>query len=595
VNGYCSKVTPSTNKGTHTHTIDEIIGLQEILNNINHTGAINGLSIVDNKIELGGPLIKNTTISGPYTLNINNNRLTFDIESGGTNNYSDFTSNESLLFTQADDTSFAEFFVESNNGGGARARTSVQDGLRPQFAEIYASAYGSEEIQTLLRVYDSTLDTRIYVDKFGIKLGRILTSTSTFKGVHIDSTNAQVTIDDLAGNDGYLVKVDATGKLQIVNPSGYTYTASNGLTAIDNEIKLGGALTEDTTLEGDGYMLTANVLGVNFFAAGNTEENEFATFGAFGGEFGAFGGSTNGIGSQLFLSGYAGKLSFSDDTDTVTMYSEVTTRRGNIHLWVSGVNDPIPSFRIWNDETYYGFYFNELEVGDKKDYVLMLDSDNKLWKVAASSFADSINTHSWTDITDKPVFSTVATSGSYNDLTDKPVVPTTSGSSYTFTSTGTLLVPGLGLKSTAPLFDLWNTASASSDQKRWGLSATSTGGVFQLRAYNDDGTTGNSGIAIQIFRNGGSATDIHLLNVGGTTQFKVDTTNGVTITKLVGTGTRMVVVNANGVLSSQGISRSFTPTSTSDIAGNLGDITYDANYIYLKQETGWHRAALQPF
>lgn len=40
---------------------------------------------------------------------------------------------------------------------------------------------------------------------------------------------------------------------------------------------------------------------------------------------------------------------------------------------------------------------------------------------------------------------------------------------------------------------------------------------------------------------------------------------------------------------------SFTPTGTADTAGNVGDVTFDDNYIYRKTSTGWKRSALSTF
>jgi hypothetical protein len=40
---------------------------------------------------------------------------------------------------------------------------------------------------------------------------------------------------------------------------------------------------------------------------------------------------------------------------------------------------------------------------------------------------------------------------------------------------------------------------------------------------------------------------------------------------------------------------SYTPTGTSDTNGNVGDIAWDDNYIYVKTSVGWKRAALSIF
>ena len=44
---------------------------------------------------------------------------------------------------------------------------------------------------------------------------------------------------------------------------------------------------------------------------------------------------------------------------------------------------------------------------------------------------------SWDDVTDKPSFATVATSGSYNDLSNKPTIPTVNDATLTIQKNGT--------------------------------------------------------------------------------------------------------------------------------------------------------------
>ena len=41
--------------------------------------------------------------------------------------------------------------------------------------------------------------------------------------------------------------------------------------------------------------------------------------------------------------------------------------------------------------------------------------------------AKSANSVAWTNVSGKPTFATVATSGSYNDLSNKPTIPSLSG------------------------------------------------------------------------------------------------------------------------------------------------------------------------
>lgn len=61
----------------------------------------------------------------------------------------------------------------------------------------------------------------------------------------------------------------------------------------------------------------------------------------------------------------------------------------------------------------------------------------------------------------------------------------------------------------------------------------------------------------------------------------------------IGTSTPTSSIDVNG--DKVRIRNSFTPASTSDTSGNVGDICWDDNYIYVKTNVGWKRAALQTF
>ena len=41
--------------------------------------------------------------------------------------------------------------------------------------------------------------------------------------------------------------------------------------------------------------------------------------------------------------------------------------------------------------------------------------------------------------------------------------------------------------------------------------------------------------------------------------------------------------------------KSYTPTGSNDTNGEIGDIAWDDNYIYIKTNGGWKRAALSSF
>ncbi len=65
----------------------------------------------------------------------------------------------------------------------------------------------------------------------------------------------------------------------------------------------------------------------------------------------------------------------------------------------------------------------------------------------------------------------------------------------------------------------------------------------------------------------------------------------------IGTTTPTATIDING---STGYNQlrlrtSYTPTSTADTNGNIGDVTWDTGYIYIKTSSGWMRAALSSF
>lgn len=50
--------------------------------------------------------------------------------------------------------------------------------------------------------------------------------------------------------------------------------------------------------------------------------------------------------------------------------------------------------------------------------------------------------------------------------------------------------------------------------------------------------------------------------------------------------------NATGGAHQLRLRKPYTPTSQNDPAGNIGDISWDENHIYVKTEAGWKRSAL---
>lgn len=77
----------------------------------------------------------------------------------------------------------------------------------------------------------------------------------------------------------------------------------------------------------------------------------------------------------------------------------------------------------------------------------------------------------------------------------------------------------VSLKSSNPILEIWNNGAAA-DQKRWIMTSLATNN-FQVRTANDDGSQSSAGVALNIFRNGGTIQDVQIFVSGGTPRIKV--------------------------------------------------------------------------
>lgn len=91
------------------------------------------------------------------------------------------------------------------------------------------------------------------------------------------------------------------------------------------------------------------------------------------------------------------------------------------------------------------------------------------------------------------------------------------------------------------------------------------------------------------------------LNFNGTTESAID--GGITVIKGIDDNTNSEFkINSNGdwitnnyIIPYGMVIPKYTPVSTSDEHGKLGEITRDDNYIYIKTESGWLRSNLETF
>lgn len=59
--------------------------------------------------------------------------------------------------------------------------------------------------------------------------------------------------------------------------------------------------------------------------------------------------------------------------------------------------------------------------------------------------------------------------------------------------------------------------------------------------------------------------------------------------------TSLFDINGNNGYNQLRLRRSFTPSTTADARGNVGDVSWDDNYVYIKTTAGWKRTALTTF
>lgn len=121
----------------------------------------------------------------------------------------------------------------------------------------------------------------------------------------------------------------------------------------------------------------------------------------------------------------------SKDTKQIVSATKLTTAfpsttAGDIYLYLLGTNT----------STYYTLNTSEKETNFIYKFT---PSTGVLLPLGGAN--GGISSVAWGDITDKPSFSTVATSGSYNDLSNKPTIPTVNNATLTIqrnsTSVGT--------------------------------------------------------------------------------------------------------------------------------------------------------------
>jgi len=146
-----------------------------------------------------------------------------------------------------------------------------------------------------------------------------------------------------------------------------------------------------------------------------------------------------------------------------------------------------------------------------------------------------------------------------------------------------------------------SSSLAASDGIAIGLSASATTGTVDAIVIGRGATASNSSIRGIAIGRDASVTASNAFAIGNYTTASQDDTiilgnNSIGNQPKVGIGTstptaKLDISGATGYNQFR-MRTSFTPTGTTDGAGNTGDLAWDADYIYIKSAAGWKRSGL---
>ena len=136
---------------------------------------------------------------------------------------------------------------------------------------------------------------------------------------------------------------------------------------------------------------------------------------------------------------------------------------------------------------------------------------------------------------------------------------------------------------------LWGIQSPSTDKltvERFGIGSPMMifdSNVFRIGAFTSSPTA-----------------QLHVRNTTFTDAFRIENQYGADVIVDFSGRTGIGIASPTSNLDISGVTgysqlrirTSFTPTSSGDTSGNIGDIAWDNNYFYVKTNTGWGRSTL---
>lgn len=271
-------------------------------------------------------------------------------------------------------------------------------------------------------------------------------------------------------------------------------------------------------------------------------------------------------------------------TGMITLYSDNGTITSD--RWVDG---GYHNLSFYNNETVtigtnFGAYFSLTSPG------YIAPDEAAMMSAAGSSGFKTQGSDSTQIINNSSAYGLTLRGGLMKYWRMDPISSDNRLNRFTVDTSGNVSGSTMTLSSAVPRLELNNTNSAL-NAKRWRFEAGTNN--LNIGALSDVGIV-SDGIILN--RTEGTLNSIAFVT-NGNNRLTISPSGAVAFNASTGT--------AGQLLQTQGISgtptwvnpnaRAYTPTSTSDAKGSVGDITYDDNYYYIKTSTGWKRAALSTF
>jgi len=220
--------------------------------------AANGLTKVGTQVRLGGTLTGTTTINGAQTLRLN--VTTFNV-TGATNLTGALNVSGKIDGNGALDILGATSLRNTLNVTGATTILGAID------ANSTLNVQGATALQGTVNVTGATTVLGAIDANSTLNVAGATALQSTLNVTGATSLCSTLTLPTVAaGTTSNPIMVLDSGVVKCVAASSYNVTATNGITATGNQVKLGGALTETTSLSG-AQTLRLNISAFNVTGA----------------------------------------------------------------------------------------------------------------------------------------------------------------------------------------------------------------------------------------------------------------------------------------------------------------------------------------